>query len=341
MIGAALVALATLIGVVAPFEGRSFQLQGTSGYGLSALEGGGPLRNGDRNDAPSMEGIILANRLICNTKYQINGGNRFARRIQAPEPLFGWNVACLNVISRRLNQYNIIATGKDNICPGIIVCLDRFPNIVWQIFANRLKDVNAFSFTMERSKYFCDQAISGLKLCLSHNGYSGSSAGIFDRQSYIEDQSPIVIDQRSLDLWNDLEPRPLLISHFGDLPVRGIGLPLSLRSQFGQIADGVPYIRVVGGVAISEGSYEQRAKTDQKGQPFIDAEFEKKIAGWAIFVVSTVIGAVGAACLMGAQRGRDFDLSWRERVGYAFIGSIFFVIAAWLVAHVAAPMVSS
>ena len=63
----------------------------------------------------------------------------------------------------------------------------------------------------------------------------------------------------------------------------------------------------------------------------------QKIAGWITVCIATIVGAIGAACLVGALGGRDFDLSWRERSRYAIAGIILCAVAAWLVIHVAAP----
>jgi hypothetical protein len=75
MIGATLCAIALLVGEVAPLERRALQFQGSGGYALPALDTGSSIRNGNRDDTPGMESFVFSDRLIGNTKYQINGRN--------------------------------------------------------------------------------------------------------------------------------------------------------------------------------------------------------------------------------------------------------------------------
>ena len=130
-----------------------------------------------------------------------------------------------------------------------------------------------------------------------------------------------------------------LIPNSADLILHRVGLPFGLRGQFRQVADSGFDIGAIGDDTKGQNGDRQRADPDKERQPFIRSESTKKIAGWSLVAISSLMGTIGAACLMAAQCGRDFDLSLRQRVRYGVFGGLICLLAAWLVYHFAAPMV--
>jgi hypothetical protein len=327
MIAAALGALTVLVGVVAPFERGALQVQGCHRDVSPVLEA--TLWHRNRNHPARMTNFASANFFIGDAKNKIDCQS-FPNPLSAEVPELILECQSMIDVRCRAYSYNVRFPRKYDIVTRVIQ--EEFPRFIWFTLADRLERVVSY-FVFEK------ELIPEFRLRSNRDRWGVAS--IFNCKSNIDRQVPIVIDQGSLDSRNDLKPWSLFLSHFRKLPTRGIGLPFGLHCQISQIAYGRFNIGSVGDRTPCQESNRQGAATNEEGQPFADGETAKKIAGWIAMSAATVIGAIGAASLMGAQCGRDFDLSRGERIRYAIFGSILFVIAAWLVAHVAAPMVGS
>jgi hypothetical protein len=327
MIAAALGALAMLVGVVAPFEGGTLQIQSGHGDVLYVLETTGLHRDGDNSSG--MKRFVFPNFFIGDTKDKVNCW-KFSSNLSIQTPEITFEGHPFGSLGCGYYFYNVRSAWEYNIIPGILV--DEFPRTIGCALADRFERIILQSVLNKEPR---------LEFCLGPNKSSWGTTSILNCKSDIDRQVPVVISQGTLDSWNDLKPRPLFLPHFSKLPTCGVGLPFGLGCQVRQIAYGGFDVRGVGDRPSCQSRDRQRSEAHKERQPFADSEAAQKIAGWITVCIATIVGAIGAACLVGALGGRDFDLSWRERARYAIAGIILCAVAAWLVIHVAAPIVDS
>jgi hypothetical protein len=219
----------------------------------------------------------------------------------------------------RFDVYNVCSSWKDNI--GSAIYTEDFPITMWGAFTNRFKNVDSLGLGEAAQRFPKDGILSGPKFDLSHNRYRWGMSGILDLQSNVDRKVTFVVDQGPLNLRNDLKPRPLFVPHFSKLTICGIGLPLGLIGQVSQIGDGGFDISGIGDRVPCQDRNEQGANANEKSQPFVDGKTAEEIAGWTLVAFASLVGAIGAACLMAAQCGGDLDLSVGQSGATGFLAA--------------------
>ncbi len=137
------------------------------------------------------------------------------------------------------------------------------------------------------------------------------------------------------------EPRSLVILQDLQLLLRSVSLSCGIHSEVCQVLDGALEVRRVGGILVGEVGNKQRSYPHQESQPLVDSQTSKKATGTGLTLVATILGAVGAACGVGALGGADFGFGWRDRIIYGAWAIGLLVAAWWLLSHYAAPLLQS
>lgn len=129
-----------------------------------------------------------------------------------------------------------------------------------------------------------------------------------------------------------------LVAHNAKLSVLRIGLPLGLLRQHGELTDSALDVTGVSGVEVREDRNHQRTNAHQEREPFVDRQTSHKIQGVAYGLLATVLGAIGAAGVMGAHKGADFGLGCRTRFTLLGWGLVLCGSAVWIVCQFGAPL---
>jgi hypothetical protein len=176
MIAAALGALAMLIGVVAPFEGRALQTQRGHGYALSVLDPPGWHGNGD--DTSRMERLLFPNFFVGNTKNKINC-RIFSSIFSIKTQNITFKGQPFAFVGGGLYFYSVGSSWEYNIIPRVLE--EIFPLITRFTLADRFEGITSQSVLDKEPRF---------KLCFSPNRNRRSVPGIFNFKPNIYREAP-------------------------------------------------------------------------------------------------------------------------------------------------------